>query len=285
MMSGRGFCACSRRVLPRGLPSGGAGSPRPPHPTAEVNVSLPPVPRVAPTRFPLRALGLGAVLLAGLLAARGARAQENSDCLSCHSDATLTKKKAGRTVSLFVDEKRLKGSVHADAPCVGCHSDLSGKELPHDEKHATPTCDACHGDIVEQYAQSLHGKAVKKGDAAGASLLDLPRQPRHREGQEPVLPGPPGEDPVPLRQVPPGGHAGPAPARHPAGPDPRELHREHPRRGPPEEGPVVAATCVSCHTAHLTLPAHRPALLDRPAEHREDLRRRATRTSRASTGR
>ncbi|MBI5443517.1 MAG: hypothetical protein HY900_20190, partial [Deltaproteobacteria bacterium] len=114
-------------------------------------------------RHSARLLLLGIGLLLGL--ARAAGAQESSDCLECHSDKTLTKKRAGKTVSLFVDEKRLAKSVHADAPCVGCHSALSGKELPHEEKVAAPTCDACHGGIVERYAESLHGKAVRKGDA------------------------------------------------------------------------------------------------------------------------
>ena len=81
-----------------------------------------------------RRLALAAALLLGL--SRGAVAQENSECLECHSDRTMSKKRAGQTVSLFVDQKRLAKSVHADAPCVGCHSDLAGKELPHEERLA-----------------------------------------------------------------------------------------------------------------------------------------------------
>lgn len=110
-----------------------------------------------------RLVPLALVLLLALTRAAGA--QENSDCLECHSDKTLTKQRGSRTISLFVDGKQLAKSVHAEAPCVGCHSDLSGKELPHEEKLAAPTCDACHGEVVQQYAESLHGKAVKKGDA------------------------------------------------------------------------------------------------------------------------
>ena len=87
-----------------------------------------------------RRLALAAALFLGL--SRAAVAQENSDCLECHSDKTMSKKRAGQTVSLYVDQKRLAKSVHDGAPCVGCHSALAGKELPHDENVPSPTCEA-----------------------------------------------------------------------------------------------------------------------------------------------
>jgi len=109
-----------------------------------------------------RLLLLGAGLLVVL--ARAAGAQESSDCLECHSDKTLTKRRAGKTVSLFVDEKRLAKSVHADAPCVGCHS-ASRERAPARGEGRGADCDDCHGEIATMYAESLHGKAAVKGDA------------------------------------------------------------------------------------------------------------------------
>jgi len=195
---------------------------------------------------------LALALLAGLAGAAGA--QESSDCLECHSDRTLTKQRAGRTVSLFVDDKRLAKSVHADAPCVGCHSDLSGKELPHEEKLAAPTCDACHGEIVDRYAESLHGKAVKKGDAlaprcwschGGHDVVKVkdPKSPVlpqkvpflcgkcHREGSAVQLQHDIPQDRILENYT-------------------ESIHGE----GLLKKGLTVSATCVSCHTSHFTLP-------------------------------
>ncbi len=199
-----------------------------------------------------RVLTLGVLLLLGL--ARGLAAQENSDCLACHSDESLTKKRGGRTVSLFVDEKRLARSVHAHAPCVGCHADLSGKELPHEEKLAAPTCDACHGEIVKQYAESLHGKAVRKGDAlaprcwschGGHDVVKVkdPKSPVlpqkvpflcgkcHREGTAVQLQHDIPQDRILENYT-------------------ESIHGE----GLLKKGLTVSATCVSCHTPHFTLP-------------------------------
>lgn len=185
---------------------------------------------------------------------RFAGAQENSDCLECHSDKTLTKQRGSRTISLFVDGKRLAKSIHADAPCVGCHSDLSGKELPHEEKLAAPTCDACHGEVVQQYAESLHGKAVKKGDATaprcwtchgGHDVVKVkdPKSPVlpqkvpflcgkcHREGTAVQLQHDIPQDRILENYT-------------------ESIHGE----GLLKKGLTVSATCVSCHTSHFTLP-------------------------------
>ncbi len=55
----------------------------------------------------------------------------SDDCLACHSDKSLTTKRGGRTVSLFVDQKKFAGSIHGSLQCTNCHADLDGKDLPH----------------------------------------------------------------------------------------------------------------------------------------------------------
>ena len=59
-------------------------------------------------------------------------AQENADCLACHNDKSLTGAIKGKTNSVFVDEKKFSGSIHAKLACVDCHADIAGKELPHE---------------------------------------------------------------------------------------------------------------------------------------------------------
>ncbi|HTO95202.1 MAG TPA: hypothetical protein VMM80_12500, partial [Bacteroidota bacterium] len=78
-------------------------------------------------------------LACGMLAAH---AQENADCLACHADRSLTATRGGKTVSLCVDGKKFAASVHGSVPCVGCHADLQGKELPHAVPLARVECGA-----------------------------------------------------------------------------------------------------------------------------------------------
>jgi uncharacterized protein with PIN domain len=107
-----------------------------------------------------------ALLLLLALAVPAARADDTSDtCLACHSDKSMSTKRGGRTVSLFVDGKRFAASVHSALSCTSCHADLEGKELPHSTPLAKVNCGTCHGDEQKQHARSLHGRAVARGDA------------------------------------------------------------------------------------------------------------------------
>ena len=78
---------------------------------------------------------LTGVLFAIVLLASGSpgSAQENDDCLMCHSDEELTGTRGGREFSVFIDPAGYEASVHADFSCIDCHMDLDGAELPHDE--------------------------------------------------------------------------------------------------------------------------------------------------------
>ena len=99
-----------------------------------------------------------------VMAAIPVRAQEKADCLACHEDTGLTTERKGRTVSLYVNEKKFDGSVHGSLTCVNCHADLEGKELPHEAPLAPVACGSCHGDEQERHAASLHGAALKRND-------------------------------------------------------------------------------------------------------------------------
>src|ERR1051325_8420163 len=98
-----------------------------------------------------------------LLAASGfAKDDANDTCLACHGDKAMTTKRAGRTVSLYVDNKHFGASVHGSLNCTSCHVDLEGKDLPH-EKPKRVNCGTCHETEAAQHAKSLHGKAIARG--------------------------------------------------------------------------------------------------------------------------
>jgi DnaJ-class molecular chaperone len=118
----------------------------------------------------LRALLAGFLLLA--LSAVSALAQENGDCLTCHADKDLAKQRGGRTVSLFVDEKKFAAAAHGTQACIGCHADLKGAEFPHAENLARPTCTKCHGKEVADNAASMHGRAEARRDAKAPTCAD-----------------------------------------------------------------------------------------------------------------
>ena len=83
--------------------------------------------------------------LGGMSAFAGlARAQEAEECLACHADRDLTGTRKGKTISVFVDQKRFGASVHGSLACVTCHADLAGKELPHEEDVKPAVCADCH---------------------------------------------------------------------------------------------------------------------------------------------
>lgn len=182
-------------------------------------------------------------------------AQENGDCLACHSDRDLTKKRGGNTVSLFVDEKTLMASVHGQAACIGCHTDLKGSEFPHAENLQKPTCSGCHAKENGDHAAGLHGRAETRGDAVAPRCLDC-----HGRGHS-ILPVRDANSPVAPMKIP--GLCGRC--HREGSPVSRqfEIPQEHIFENYAEsmhgeallkKGLTVAATCVSCHTPHLVLP-------------------------------
>lgn len=99
-----------------------------------------------------------------------AAAIENSECMDCHGDSSLTRKESqGNNNSLFVDLKAFQFSVHNinGIQCVDCHSDItqldSSQEVPHSLALALVNCAGCHENEAAQYAQGVHQRASSKG--------------------------------------------------------------------------------------------------------------------------
>ncbi|MCE1188970.1 MAG: cytochrome b/b6 domain-containing protein [Ignavibacteria bacterium] len=71
-------------------------------------------------------------------------AQTKEDCLTCHSDNTLTMEKKGKQVSLFADDKVLSASAHRKLQCTACHTGFDAENVPHKENIQPINCLTCH---------------------------------------------------------------------------------------------------------------------------------------------
>jgi formate dehydrogenase gamma subunit len=180
--------------------------------------------------------GLFALLAASLAWAAPARAAlENSDCLECHADKTLTKTNAGKAISLFVDEARFRASAHKTNACVGCHAGLK-KSHPDDNLAAKPVnCAACHPRQSESYGASVHGLALAAGQAASATCVDC-------HGVHDVLPPSSPASPLHFSRL--AATCGQCHAAV-AGDVQQSVHGREVAKGNRD-----AATCTDCHSEH-----------------------------------
>lgn len=87
--------------------------------------------------------------------------QTNEDCLMCHEDKGLTKVRKGKTISLFVNSKTIKTSVHKNLTCASCHKDAAVPEFPHAENLAPVNCGGCHKVALAKFEGGIHGQALK----------------------------------------------------------------------------------------------------------------------------
>jgi cytochrome b subunit of formate dehydrogenase len=96
---------------------------------------------------------------------------KDKDCLSCHSDPTLTTEFKGKPVSLYVDENKEKHSIHGGMfACVDCHKDV--KSLVHETTPQKVRCAQCHADAQTAYSHSLHSKINQTGGPQAANCQD-----------------------------------------------------------------------------------------------------------------
>ena len=113
----------------------------------------------------------------------------DSDCLGCHDQSILKmadEDKAGMVspdpagfaatgkkynkdfggLSLAIDMKKLKASVHGSLSCTDCHADAAA--MPHQKTLKPVDCTACHDEEAKKYAASVHRQSVFKGDKLAA---------------------------------------------------------------------------------------------------------------------
>ena len=109
-------------------------------------------------KIPLRALALAAGLQ--LAQAQDAAApaapatpapNSNAACLECHSDETLSMRKAGQKLSLYVDDKVTARSAHRSLDCIDCHENFDGESIPHRKPMVPVDCVSCHEDTGKNH--------------------------------------------------------------------------------------------------------------------------------------
>ncbi|MBS4029797.1 MAG: hypothetical protein KGZ58_14330 [Ignavibacteriales bacterium] len=180
--------------------------------------------------------------------------QENGDCFSCHNDNSLTGTKKGKTISVFISEKKFSFSVHSSLQCINCHSDLEGKEFPHDEELQKVNCGNCHSDEQEKHAKSLHGKAIARGDKLAPQCFDC-------HGKHDILSAKDRTSPISPLKIP--FTCGKCHQEGTKVTEQRTIHQDHiienfsesiHGEGLLHKGLIVAPNCASCHTAHSILP-------------------------------
>jgi cytochrome b subunit of formate dehydrogenase len=93
--------------------------------------------------------------------------QSNDDCLSCHSDDTMTMEKNGREISIFVSERILNSSSHAKLKCINCHTGFDPYEIPHKENITPINCMTCHKDAPVKH--SFHKSMLESSDGRNGS--------------------------------------------------------------------------------------------------------------------
>jgi hypothetical protein len=102
--------------------------------------------------------------------------KDNSMCLGCHQDESLSKQDAsGRKLSLSVSETEFGSSVHGKLSCSECHTHI--KDDAHAEGGQKPadksvSCATCHQKAEKEYLQGLHSKMIMKGTERAANCFN-----------------------------------------------------------------------------------------------------------------
>jgi hypothetical protein len=152
----------------------------------------------------LKWVAMGATLLLALPGGRPALADgplqqggDNSSCLACHGNPSLTYEfPSGDVWPLYVAEDLFGGSVHGrqGLACTACHTDIEGYPHPsltasssraYQLEHYT-TCRQCHDDVYMMSLDSVHARELAAGnrnapvcsDCHGAHYATPPDQPR-----------------------------------------------------------------------------------------------------------
>ncbi len=188
-----------------------------------------------------------------MLAQKQAALPGSTDCSGCHDTGRRTGKREPGVPPPF-DAAALRAGPHATLECANCHAAVAAKPLPHDDKLAAVDCGSCHTEEQKQYAESLHGKAAKKGDRMAPGCKDC-------HGAHTILRPSAKNSPTSTMEIPklcgrchqegsPVQLTHEIPEQNALGNYMDSLHGE----GLFKRGLTVTAVCTSCHTSHFVLP-------------------------------
>jgi len=195
-------------------------------------------------------------------------------CANCHGEAGLLTDQIVKLPQSFlayaqsVHGRGAERGIAAAASCSDCHGvhNLRGGYDPESSinpMNVAQTCGQCHPDIELEYERSIHGRALATGvrdsptctDCHGEHLILSPRDPDARTCAGNLATqtcGPCHDDPIIIGKYNLKGGV--------VGSYVDSYHGWTSRRGCEN-----TATCVSCHTAHLVLPAADSASTIHPA--------------------
>jgi cytochrome b subunit of formate dehydrogenase len=199
------------------------------------------------------AIILSVFLFVWASAGRAEQKLKDRDCLACHSDSTLNEDVNGGKVSLYVDENKLKHSIHGSMfSCVDCHKDVKG--LVHEAPPEKITCAQCHADAQEAYAHGTHAKATKAGGAPAATCVEC------HGGAHEILAADDAKSPVNHGNIPVtcGKCHGQKFLVESTGESAQTFvsYQESVHGLATEKGSKKAAVCTDCHGSHAILPAN-----------------------------
>ena len=194
-------------------------------------------------------------LLGSTLPTRAQHKLKDEDCLTCHGDTSLSTDVNGKPVSLFVDAKKLKHSIHGamNLSCVDCHKDV--KSLAHETPPQKVLCADCHADAKNAYAHSTHAKVISAGRIA-ANCQDC------HGGAHEVLAGGAPDSPVNHAHIP--ATCGRCHGQkflmesNGVGAQPFLSYQDSVHGRAVESGSGKAAVCTDCHGSHAILPPTDP---------------------------
>lgn len=113
-----------------------------------------------------RCIGLiSSLVIVALMLPCIAAAQDNDECMACHSDKTLTTSKGK---SVYVRKATLKGTPHGEFGCADCHTGLDPAKIPHAAKIEPVDCTSCHSDAKSQHTTHKE-QILTSGSAAQIS--------------------------------------------------------------------------------------------------------------------
>jgi predicted CXXCH cytochrome family protein len=83
-------------------------------------------------------------------------AQANTDCLACHSDASM-QDASGHSIG--VDAHNFGASIHGSLQCSDCHATIKG--YPHPDKVTPVECKTCHTEEAAGLVGSVHASRAE----------------------------------------------------------------------------------------------------------------------------